>query len=270
MKPKVLVLTGYGINCDEETAFAFQLNGAESEIVHINDLISGAKKLADFQILAFPGGFSYGDDTGSGKALANKIQANLWDDLMKFIDSDKLIIGICNGFQVLASLGLFPTKETGYGKREIALKHNQSNRFQCRWVDLSASSKKCVFTKGVGNLSLPVAHGEGLFFAQSDTLNALNKNDQVVLRYTKEGKGAGGEFPFNPNGSLEDIAAVSDPTGRIFGTMPHPERAIFNLNHPDFMLNREKLLREGREVEAYYEPAIRIFKNAVDYFGPGK
>jgi len=267
MKPKVLVLTGYGINCDEETAFAFQLNGAESEIVHINDLISGAKKLADFQILAFPGGFSYGDDTGSGKALANKIQANLWDDLMKFIDSDKLIIGICNGFQVLVNLGLFPTaEENDFGKREIALKYNNSNRFQCRWVDLSADSKKCVFTKEIENLSLPVAHGEGLFFAQNDTLNALNKNDQVVLRYTKEGKRANGEFPFNPNGAIEDIAAVCDSTGRIFGTMPHPERAIFAINHLDFQNKKEELVRNSKKALEHYDPAMQIFKNATKYF----
>lgn len=266
MRPKVLVLTGYGINCDEETAFAFQLAGAESEIVHVNDLISGEKKLADFQILAFPGGFSYGDDTGSGKALANKIRNNLWDNLMNFIDNDKLVIGICNGFQVLVSLGLLPTEKSKYGEREMALKYNNTNRFQCRWVNLKIESEKCVFTKGVNELHAPVAHGEGNFFAENELLNKLNKKDQVVLRYTKEGKKANGEFPFNPNGALEDIAAICDPTGRIFGTMPHPERAIFAINHPDFQNKKEELIRSNQKIPEYYDPAMQIFKNAVNYF----
>lgn len=270
MKPKVIVLTGYGINCDEETAFAFKIAGAESEIIHVNDLISGEKKLENFQILAFPGGFSYGDDTGSGKALANKIRSNLWNDLIQFIGDKKLIIGICNGFQVLTNLGLLPSDERDWGKRELALRYNTSNRFQCRWVNLKIESDKCIFTKGIKNLTLPVAHGEGLFFARDNILKSLNKNNQVVLRYSKEGKKANGEFPFNPNGSLEDIAGVCDPTGRVLGLMPHPERAIFAASHPDFQESKEKLLREGREVEAYYEPAIRIFKNAVNYFESGR
>lgn len=267
MKPKVLILTGYGINCDEETAFAFELTGAESQIVHVNDLISGEKKLSDFQILAFPGGFSYGDDTGSGKALANKIKNNLWDDLLNFINSKKLIIGICNGFQVLTNLGLLPSEENSYGKQELALKYNASNRFQCRWVNLKVSSQKCIFTKGIKNLSLPVAHGEGNFFAEESILEKLKESDQIVVNYVKEGGSpANGHFPENPNGALLDIAGVCDPTGRIFGLMPHPERAIFSVSHPDFQLQKEKLLRENKEIPEYYEPAIQIFKNAVDYF----
>lgn len=267
MKPKVLVLTGYGINCDEETAFAFQLAGAESAIVHINDLISGTKKLSGFQILAFPGGFSYGDDTGSGKALANKIQNNLWDELLKFVDSDKLTIGICNGFQVLTNLGLLPTEKSKYGSRELALRYNDTNRFQCRWVNLKVASDKCVFTKGVDSFRAPVAHGEGNFFGEKDVLENLNKNNQVVLRYVKEdGKAANGESPANPNGASEDIAAICDPTGRIFGTMPHPERAIFSTNHPDFQIEKEKLVRHGKKIPEYYDPAMQVFKNAVRYF----
>lgn len=267
MKPKVLVLTGYGINCDEETAFAFQINDAEAEIVHINDLISGQHKLSDYQVLAFPGGFSYGDDTGSGKALANKIRNNLWEDILTFIDSGKLIIGICNGFQILTNLGLLPTGGKDYGTREVALKHNETARFECRWVNLKTSSSKCVFTKGIKKLYLPIAHGEGNFYGSTETLKSLSKNDQVAVQYTLEnGSLANGKFPFNPNGSLEDIAGICDPTGRVFGLMPHPERAIFAMNSPDFQSEKEKLVRDGKEIPLYYEPAMKIFKNTVNYF----
>ncbi len=267
MKPKVLVLTGYGINCDEETAFAFQINGAKADIVHINDLISGQYKLSDYQILAFPGGFSYGDDTGSGKALANKIRNNLWQDILDFIGSEKLVIGICNGLQILTNLGLLPAGEENYGTREVALKHNKTARFECRWVNLKISSKKCIFTKGVKNIYLPIAHGEGNFYASTETLKSLSQNDQIAVQYTLEnGSSANGKFPFNPNGSLEDIAGICDPTGRVFGLMPHPERAIFAINSPDFQSGKERLIRDSKEIPMHYEPAMQIFKNAVQYF----
>ncbi len=141
---KAILLTGYGINCEEETAFAFKKAGAETEIIHVNDLIANPKKLLEAQIFAVPGGFSYGDDTGSGNALANKIRNNLWDELVNFIEAEKLIVGICNGFQVITNLGILPGIENKQAKRTVALSHNNSARYECRWVNLKAFSKKCV------------------------------------------------------------------------------------------------------------------------------
>ena len=266
MDPRVLILSGYGINCERETKFAFEHVGAKAEIVHINDLINNEKNLEDFHILVFPGGFSYGDDTGSGNALANKIRLNLWIELRRFIDSKKLIIGICNGFQVLVNLGLLPAINNRYGERRVSLNLNNSTRYECRWVNLKQKSNKCVFTKNILQLKCPVAHGEGKFFTDEETLNRLKQNDQIVFSYIKpNGESANGEFPFNPNGALEDIAGICDETGRIFGMMPHPERAIFMGSFPDYQLIKEKLKRIRKEVPEYYQTALAIFQNAVDY-----
>jgi len=264
MKPKALILTGYGINCDEETAFAFEKAGAESRIVHVNDLIASPGLLGQFQILAFPGGFSYGDDTGSGNALANKVRNKLWADLMKFVKAGKLVIGICNGFQVLANLGLLPAVGGSYGERTIALAHNNSARYECRWVSLVNGSKKCVFTKGIEVLGIPVAHGEGKFIASQELLKKLSENGQIVFRYAKQGKPASGEFPFNPNGAMDDIAGICDETGRIFGLMPHPERNIFFTQQHDWALQKELLKRKGKPIPKE-SAGIKIFRNAVEF-----
>ena len=266
MKPKVLILSGYGINCERETKFAFEHVGAKAEIIHINDLINKEKNLEEFHILTLPGGFSYGDDTGSGNALSNKIRLNLWDELRKFIDSGKLVIGICNGFQVLTNLGLLPALNKNYGERRAALTFNNSARYECRWINLKQNSNKCIFTKNIPYLRCPVAHGEGKFFTDSETLRELKRNGQIVFSYTKpNGEDANGEFPYNPNGALEDIAGICDESGRVLGMMPHPERAIFMGNFPDFQLLKEKAKREGKEIPEYYEPAVKIFQNAVSY-----
>jgi len=266
MEPKVLILTGYGINCERETQFAFELAGADAEIVHVNDLINKEKSLDDYQILAFPGGFSYGDDTGSGNAMANKIRLNLWSDLMKFISSGKLVIGICNGFQVLVNLGLLPALNEKYGKRDVALIHNNSVRYECRWVHLKKQSSKCVFANNLDLLHVPVAHGEGKFFANDKVLAELKNKEQIVFSYVMEnGTPANGEFPFNPNGALCDIAGICDESGRVLGMMPHPERAIFAASSPDFQKLKEKMKRGRENIPTYYEPALKIFKNAVDY-----
>ncbi|MCK4650037.1 phosphoribosylformylglycinamidine synthase I [Candidatus Pacearchaeota archaeon] len=266
MKPRILVLSGYGINCERETKHAFDLAGGNTEIVHVNDLINKEKNLNDYQILAFPGGFSYGDDTGSGNAMANKIRLNLWDELMKFINSGKLIIGICNGFQVLINLGLLPSLNKDYGKRQAALTFNNSTKYECRWVYLKNNNTKCVFTKGLDKLYIPVAHGEGKFFASEYILEELEKNDQIVFTYTfPNGESSKGEFPFNPNGSLKDIAGICDDSGRILGMMPHPERAILSASSPDFQKMKEKLKRQKKDIPVYYNHALNIFKNAIDY-----
>jgi phosphoribosylformylglycinamidine synthase len=172
MTPNVLILTGYGINCDEETKFAFEKAGAKAEMVHINDLIQGQKKLLDYQIMAFPGGFSYGDDTGSGNALANRIRNHLWKEVREFIEQDKLVIGICNGFQVMVNLGLLPGINKKYGERKVALVHNDSARYLDRWVDIQFEGNS-PWTKEVGCLSVPIAHGEGKFFADPEILEKM-------------------------------------------------------------------------------------------------
>ena len=266
-QPKAIIITGYGINCDEETNFSFEKAGASSRILHINDLIANKYFLKEAQILVIPGGFSYGDDMGSGKGMANKIKNNLFPEIFEFINQGKLILGICNGFQVLVSLGLLPALNGNYGRSEVALIHNNSARFECRWVKVKAFSKKCIFTRGINELDIPIAHGEGNFYAPNHVLRELNKNDQIVLRYiSANGKVANGKFPANPNGSLKDIAGVCDPTGRVMGLMPHPERSIFWYSHPDFQLEKEIALRNRKKMPDIYMPAMKIFENAVNYF----
>ncbi|HLD59045.1 MAG TPA: phosphoribosylformylglycinamidine synthase I [archaeon] len=264
--PKALVLTGYGINCEEETALAFRKAGAQAEIVHINDLIEKPARLKEFNILAFPGGFSYGDDTGSGNALASKIRSNIWNQILEFIEAENLVIGICNGFQVIANLGLVPGFKKNYGERKIALMHNNTARYECRWVSLKGISKKCVFTKGIETIRLPVAHGEGKFFAPAKILEKLNAQEQIVFRYANEnGALAEGKFPENPNGALEDIAGICNETGKVFGLMPHPERNIFFTQQDNWLLQKEILLRQGKKLPEE-SAGMRIFRNAVEYF----
>lgn len=266
MKPKVLVITGYGINCEEETAKSFNMAGGESKIMHINDIITNPKVLDEFKIMVFPGGFSYGDDTGSGNAMANKILNNIQDYLLKFIEKDNLVAGICNGFQILVNLGLLPAIDKNYKMRQAALMPNKSARLQCRWIYLKKEDNNCVWTKGVDFIHLPVAHGEGNFYVKEDVLKKMKENKQIVFKYVKEdGTPANGEFPINPNGAMEDIAAITDPTGKILGIMPHPERFNSFTNEDGWELKKEKLIREGKPLPSEGEGLI-IFKNAIKYF----
>ena len=255
MKPKALILTGYGINCDYETQHAFNLVDADAKRVHINDIIDKMENLEDYQILAFPGGFSFGDDISSGKVLANKMKFNMFDDLQKFIDDSKVIIGICNGFQSMVKLGILPAFERNYKKQTTTLTFNDSGRFEDRWVCLKVNPKsRCIFTKNIETLYLPVRHGEGKFVAKEIFLQKLNKNNQIALWYVDE-KGNLSDYPWNPNGSLENIAGICDETGRIFGLMPHPEAYLYKTNNPRW--TREKLSEEGM--------GVKIFRNAVDF-----
>ena len=261
MKPRVLVLTGYGINCDYETEYAFNAPrvGGRAERVHVNDLIDSAsngKSLNSYDILAVPGGFAYGDDISAGKALASKLQHHLREQLDEFIGAGKLIIGICNGFQALVKMGLLPAVDRRYGEQQVTLMYNDSNKFEDRWVYLEANPKsRCIFTKGIDRIYLPVRHGEGKLVAGgSETLKRLHRRGQVALQYVdKDGKPAG--YPYNPNGSQDNIAGLCDPSGRIFGLMPHPEGYMFRTNHPRW--TREKLPREGM--------GLAIFRNAVNF-----
>lgn len=265
-KPNVLVLTGYGINCDEETGFAFEQAGAKAELVHVNDLIDGHKKLEQYQILAIPGGFSYGDDTGAGIALANRIRNHLRDEVREFIDKDKLAIGICNGFQVMVNLGLLPAINGNYGEQQVALVHNDCARYVDRWVDVKFESDS-PWTAGVYKIAMPVAHGEGKFHAESKVLTVIEAKKLVAARYIDGEICQHLALPHNPNGSLEDIAGIIDEKseGRIIGMMPHPERAISFTQLPHWPYLKEKLKREGEAIPEKAE-GINIFLNGVNYF----
>ncbi len=258
-KPRVCILRTAGTNCDKETAFAFEKAQAETELVHINQLVGGNKKLADYQILALPGGFSYGDDLGAGKILANELRFKLADDLKDFIKAGKLIIGICNGFQILVKSGLLPGNQNL--AQESSLIINDSGKFEDRWVYLRAAKNSqraalCVWAKDLPEtIYLPVAHGEGKFITNNKiTLSRLKENNQIVFQYCgQDGKSAG--YPDNPNGSAESIAGICDLTGRILGLMPHPERHIDPAQHP--RLVRDKKIKDG--------DGLQIFINGVEY-----
>ena len=263
----VLVLTGYGLNCDFETAYAFELAGALSTRVHINALISRETFLKDYDILVFDGGFSWGDDHGAGVLEAVRIGSNIGDALFEFIEDGKLVLGICNGFQALVNLGLLPGFDENYKTRQVALTFNDCGNFRDDWVPLLSNPESpCVFTEGVTRIELPVRHGEGKFYASPDVIERLIDNRQVVLRYaTPSGEAAQGQYPFNPNGSIHDIAGICDSTGRIFGLMPHPEAFNHWTNHPDWTRVKESLKRKGQPIPQELTAGVRILKNGVDY-----
>lgn len=263
MTTHVIVLAGYGLNCEEETLHAFKHNGGNGKIVHINDLIENPKMLNDYNILAVPGGFSYGDDTGSGNAFAQKMRLALSDNLKDFVARDTLTIGICNGCQILVNLGLIPALSE-YGERDVAVTYNESARYQCRWIDLKVESAS-PWLKKIDSLHIPVAHGEGRFMMEKETLNTIASNGQIAAQYIKGNSAANGEFPFNPNGSIGDIAAMIDKTGRILAMMPHPERGMFTWQRDDYHELKDRAQREGNDLPEETE-AMKIFKNAVEYF----
>src|SRR5580698_8752796 len=252
---KVIVIRTAGTNCNEETAFAFSRLGASVEQVHINALMSGAKKLKDYHILALPGGFSYGDDIASGRILANELRLKLGEDLKQFIRDGKLIIGICNGFQILAKAGILPGLGWKIGQ-EATLFYNDSAKFEARWVHLKVESR-CIWTKGMSpQIYLPVAHGEGKFIPrEKKVLDALTSNGQIVFRYCgPDGKKPA--YPDNPNGSTEDIAGICDTTGRVLGLMPHPERHFLFEQHPYWTRLTKK---------SEFGDGAKIFENGINY-----
>ena len=258
MPVRALILTGYGVNCDAETARAFERCGADARRVHLNDLIAEPNQLTDCAILAVPGGFSFGDDIASGRVLANRLRYRLGDPLQRFIAGGKLVIGICNGFQVLVKMGLLPASD-GAMKQTATVTHNDSARFEDRWVRLAVeSATPCVWLKGIESLRLPVRHGEGKFIVQDDALlAALRKHGQIALRYaTPDGALAEGAYPANPNGSVDDIAGICDPAGRVLGLMPHPEAYMDATNHPAWT--------RGGSPEGEGE-GLQVFRNAVEF-----
>jgi phosphoribosylformylglycinamidine synthase subunit PurQ / glutaminase len=254
-QPRVLVLRAPGTNCDQETAHAFELAGGRPERLHVNRVLDEPRLLADFQILCLPGGFSYGDDIGAGRILGSQIEHRLTEHFAQFKEAGKLILGICNGFQILMKSGiLLPVDAEG---PPATLTWNDSGRFEARWVELRASSAKSVFFSDIERLDLPIAHAEGKFVTRNTAILAsLEKAGQVVLRYQSSGGDAGGVYPANPNGSLADIAGICDSTGRVCGLMPHPERHIDPTQHPTWTRREKRSAGDG----------LRVFENAVRYF----
>lgn len=242
VKPKALVLRTAGTNCDRETQYALELAGFEAQRIHIFRLMDQPKKLADFQFLVIPGGFSYGDDVAAGKILANQMLHRLSAELNAFLAADKLVLGICNGFQVMIKSGLLPWAkvDSAEAHRDVTLAWNDCGKFEDRWVHLRCDSDKCVFLPAGEIISLPIAHGEGKFVPKNDSiLQKLRDGDQMALRYV-DADGRPGPYPINPNGSIDDIAGICDPTGRAMGLMPHPERFIDPTHHPQWTRHQPK------------------------------
>jgi phosphoribosylformylglycinamidine synthase I len=261
---EAIIMSGYGINSEMETQEALIRAGMDSDIVHINDLIAGRKKLSDYRLLVFPGGFSYGDDTGAGNAYANRVRNNLWDDLEKFLDNDTLVLGICNGFQIIANLGLVPAFDKKYD-RDIALMPNRKGVLECRFATLKPVSDN-LWTRGIERMYCPVAHGEGNFFCSPETLVRLKTKNLITFQYCREDMSpAKGEYPYNPNGSIEDIAGITSEDGKVLGLMPHPERAMNFTNLYDWPYQKERMKREGKKMPQE-SPNMQFFKNIVNYF----
>jgi phosphoribosylformylglycinamidine synthase len=270
-KVKAIVITGNGTNCEMEMAYACRLAGADQvDIVHISQLLYREKKLDDYHFLNLPGGFLDGDDLGSAKAGANRIlhaavqtdhtaaQETLHDQFRRFIGAGKLILGVCNGFQLLVKLGTLPGFDGDYFRQTATLTFNDSGRFEDRWVYLATNAASpCVFTRGVKSLYLPVRHGEGKFIAKDRAaLKRIHEDQRVVVQYSDEHcRTATMDYPYNPNGAVDAIAGICDETGRIFGLMPHPEAYLHYTNHPRW--TREKLPEEGM--------GLALFKNAVKF-----
>jgi len=253
---KTIVLRVEGTNCDEETVIAFERAGSKVDLVHINELKRREKSLEDYQIFCIPGGFMYGDDIAAGKILAVHLKYKLSKELKKFVEEGKLLIGICNGFQAIVKVGLLPALEGIMKKQEATLAFNDSGYFQDRWIYLKNENKgKCPISKGIKDIIyIPVNHAEGKFVADRDVIKRLEENDQIVFKYVDpDGNYAG--FPWNPNGSMDNIAGICNSEGNVFGLMPHPEKFIHKWMHPYW--TRLKLEEEG--------DGFRIFKNAVEF-----
>lgn len=253
--PRVCVLKIDGINCDEETANSFATAGGRPETVHVNELRMGERNLRDYQILAIPGGFSYGDDVASGKVLALELTSYLADQINDFVHRQKsLVLGICNGFQVLVRTGLLPLGDIG--EMQATLSPNDSGHFECRWINLRVEDNHaCGFLEGMkGIVSYQVAHGEGKFFAKPPELEQIEAQHLVVFRYCDSLGNPTQEYPLNPNGSLNAIAGICDPSGRILGLMPHPERSIRRKQHPNW-----------RRIRGLEPQGLAIFQGMVAY-----
>ncbi|MEM6507501.1 MAG: phosphoribosylformylglycinamidine synthase subunit PurQ [Planctomycetota bacterium] len=248
MTPKTLILRSAGTNCDVELAYAFQQAGAVTETIHIAKLIEQPELIGQFDLIGFPGGFSYGDDIAAGRILANRLKHRLLGPLQDAAKCGVPMIGICNGFQVLVKLGLLPFPEAAHQVTTLA--DNTSGRFTCKWGPVIADSgSKCIWTQGLGDFELPIAHGEGRFTGPAGLLDQLRSQGQIALCYSPGS---------NPNGSENDIAGICDPSGVVFGLMPHPERYVTATQHPQWT-------RMSRSFLSQAMPGLTIFQNAVSY-----
>ncbi len=266
--PKVCVLRAPGTNCDIETAYAFEKSGGVADRVHVFRLLEEPNLLDDYQVLCVPGGFSYGDDIGAGVILSRQLRGRVNDAIVRFIQADKLALGICNGFQTLLKAGLLT--ETGFdgtGDRfesSATLTWNNNGKYTALWVTLKVASSNSVFLRGIDEIEMPIAHAEGrIAVSDPSVLTGWNNANQVALRYSNGHVPATGEngqellaYPANPNGSIDNIAGLCDPTGRVLGLMPHPERFIHATQHPQW--TRRGLKGDGA--------GLKLFQNAVEYF----
>jgi len=253
---KAIVLRAAGINCDLETDYALQLAGSQAQRVHINRLISDKSLLQDCQILLLPGGFSYGDDVAAGKILANQVVHHLADAVREFIEAGKLVLGICNGFQVLVKAGILPGGLLSSEKQAVTITCNDSGRFEDRWVYLAPQGQRCVFIDAGRQIYLPVAHAEGKVVSRDEaSLESLKAGGHVAFKYV-DSRGQEGGYPVNPNGSVDSIAALTDSTGRVLGLMPHPERFVRSMQHPRW--TRGEAGGRGGD-------GMTIFRNAVRF-----
>jgi len=250
-KVRTLIIRASGTNCDGETVFAFEQVGAEVSLVHVNQLVNHEKRLSDYQILVIPGGFTYGDDISGGKILANELKLKLGEDILRFIEDGRLILGICNGFQVMLKADILPEPSRDDSPR-ITLSANDSGKFECRWVHMHVNQEiPCVFTRGIESMYLPIAHGEGKIVVDPAELSRLN----IALYYADEHGDTQAGYPHNPNGSVGNIAGICDASGRIFALMPHPERHFRGTQHPQWT-------RLGARE---YGDGFKVFQNAVKW-----
>ena len=253
---KAIVLRAAGINCDVETQYALELAGAKAQRVHINRIIENKGLLDEFQIIVLPGGFSYGDDVAAGKILANQIVHHLFEPLQRFIEQGKLVLGICNGFQVLVKTGILPGDSLAQQPQEVTITDNDSGKFEDRWVYLSPQTERCVFIKPGRQIYLPIAHAEGKIVTKDEaTLDRLKSEGHLAFKYVDE-NGREGDYPVNPNGSVDSVAGLTDTTGRVLGLMPHPERFVRRTQHP-------RWTRLG----GLESDGMTIFHNAVKHIG---
>lgn len=255
MRPKVCILRSDGANCDEELFYAFEKFGALPEFVQVNELRNKSKKLKDFQILALPGGFSYGDDIASGKVLAVELVSFFKHELKEFVERKGIVLGICNGFQALVRTGLLPYNNLG--SMEVTLAHNDSGHFECRWVKIKTEKSKCTLLPVGETLDIAINHGEGKFFAEPKILNRIELDQLVFARYTDSRGNSTQQYPQNPNGAINAIAGITDPSGRIIGLMPHPEKFVDITQHPNW--RRQKFTKPHGAY--FFENLIKFAKS---------
>lgn len=262
-KPRICILRTDGSNCDEELYFAFEKAGGISQMVHINQFRNKEKVFSDFQIIALPGGFSYGDDVASGKILAVELMSFFKENMESFIHNGGFIFGVCNGFQTLVRTGLLPFNTPG--KMAVTLTDNVSGHFECRWVKIRAEKSKASYFDTLGTIEVPVNHGEGKFFADKKTLDILEHDGLVVFRYVDKNNQPTMEYPDNPNGALMAVAGITDKTGRIVGIMPHPEKFVEETQHPNW--RREAFSSTNKRIKKphgldFYERIVNFVKSS--------